>query len=355
MPQPHPRTLRQFDPNGVGLQNGRFIGLPFSEDEARLVFYSVPWDVTVSYGEGTARGPENILQASTQMDLYDPDLPDAWRIGYYFRPPDPDWLATNQHWRAESRSYIAFLEAGGQVRQNANMADRLQRINQAGAEHTARIKRETAAILDRGQLVGLVGGDHSTPLGYLQALAERHAAFGILQIDAHHDLREQYEGFAYSHASIFHQVLDLPQVKQLVQVGIRDYCAEEVERVREHPERLYVLYEHERQERFFTGTTWAEQCRQLIDRLPQKVYISFDVDGLRPELCPHTGTPVPGGLHFAEAIFLLRTLSRSGRTIIGFDLCETAGLPHEWDGNVSARLLYKMANLCALTQGWPTT
>jgi agmatinase len=88
----------------------------------------------------------------------------------------------------------------------------------------------------------------------------------------------------------------------------------------------------------------------MVDTLPEKVYISFDIDGLLPELCPNTGTPVPGGLTFDQAIYLLQTVVETGRTIIGFDLCETAGHPHEWDANVGARVLYKLANLMGKSQ-----
>ncbi|NRA49325.1 MAG: arginase family protein, partial [Phaeodactylibacter sp.] len=91
--------IKNFDPNGVGLQNGHFIGLPFNESEASIVLFPVPWDVTVSYGAGTATGPSNILEASPQLDLLDPDVPDAWKAGLYMRTPDPSWLERSQQIR----------------------------------------------------------------------------------------------------------------------------------------------------------------------------------------------------------------------------------------------------------------
>ncbi len=105
--------IKNFDPNGVGLRNGHFIGLPFEEADAQIVLLSVPWDVTVSYGAGTATGPANILEASTQLDLLDPDVPDAWKMGLYMRPPDVDWRQRSEDLRQEAERYLEQLEAGG--------------------------------------------------------------------------------------------------------------------------------------------------------------------------------------------------------------------------------------------------
>lgn len=343
--------IAQFDPNSVGLTNNRFIGLPFAEEEAQFVFLPVPWDVTTSFTAGTAYGPQNILDASVQLDLYDPDFPDAWKIGHYFRPIDPRWLSLSQQYRNQSELYIQFLESGGQIQQDQAMQSVLQKLNEAGAIQTQRVKKACTDLLDQEKLVGLIGGDHSCPLGYLQALADRNAAFGVLQIDAHMDLRNAYEGFQYSHASIFHEALRIPQITKLVQVGIRDYCEEELQRAEADPQRIHVLFEQDRMDMLYAGTNWAVICQELIQKLPSNVYVSFDIDGLDPSLCPNTGTPVPGGLSWNEAIFLLRQLVDSGRRILGFDLCETGGSGNAWDGNVGARLAYKMANLCAKSNG----
>jgi agmatinase len=339
------KKIQEFDPNGVGLQNGHFIGLPFEEEEAQVVLLSVPWDVTVSFAEGTSRGPENILQASTQLDLYDPWFPDAWKNGLYMRPSDPAWQARNNKLRAQARQYISFLEQGGQVAENEEMARNLSELNQACDELRQWVKSQTQELMARGKAVGVVGGEHSVPLGYLQALSEAHENFGVLQIDAHLDLRKAYEGFSYSHASIFHNALQLPQLGQLVAVGIRDFCHEEVERIKTEGDRVQVFYDHVIQEKLFRGETWNHLCGRMVASLPEDVYVSFDIDGLCPELCPHTGTPVPGGLSYNRALHLLKVLVESGRRIIGFDLCEVAGTDHDWDGNVGARLLYRLANL----------
>ncbi len=340
--------IKNFDPNGVGLKNGHFIGLPFEEQDAQIVLLPVPWDVTVSYGAGTATGPANILEASPQLDLYDPDVPEAWKMGLFMRQPDEFWLHRSQELRPGAARYIEQLEEGLPVDEAT-----LTHINQACTELKAWVKAETTALLKQGKAVGIVGGEHSVPLGFLEALSERHPGFGVLQIDAHMDLRAAYEGFTYSHASIFYNALRLEGLAQLTQVGIRDYCEAEA-KLADQDSRCTVFFNHDLNRRAFEGTSWATLCRKITDTLPEKVYISFDIDGLLPELCPHTGTPVPGGLTFDQAIYLLQTVVESGHTIIGFDLCETAGHPHEWDANVGARVLYKLANLMGKSQGLQT-
>jgi agmatinase len=336
--------IKNFDPNGVGLKNGHFIGLPFEEADAQIVLLPVPWDVTVSYGAGTATGPDNILEASTQLDLYDPDVPEAWKMGLYMRAPSVDWLHQSQALRPGAERYIDQLEAGDKTDQAT-----LNYINKACESLKTWVKKESSQLLEQGKLVGVVGGEHSVPLGFLEALAERYDSFGVLQIDAHMDLRQAYEGFTYSHASIFYNAMQLPQLTQLTQVGIRDYCEEEVA-FAEKSGRCTVFYDHELQRRQFEGEHWSALCKAIVETLPQQVYISFDIDGLQPDLCPHTGTPVPGGLGFQQAVYLLRCVVDSGRKIIGFDLCETAGAPHEWDANVAARVLYKLSNLMGKSQ-----
>lgn len=336
--------IKSFDPSGVGLRNGHFIGLPFDESDAEVVLLPVPWDVTVSSGEGTSTGPANILACSPQLDLFDPDIPDAWKIGLFMRPSNEYWLRRNQELRPLSRRYIDFLEEGGDPAADKEMSKILDEINQSCKNLKDWVYLETRQLMEAGKLVGIVGGEHSVPLGYLQALAERHGNFGILQIDAHMDLREAYEGFTYSHASIFFNALQIPQITRLVQVGIRDYCEAEWALAQKAGTRVHVFTDQHIREMQFESATYQEVCESIIRSLPEKVYISFDIDGLDPGLCPNTGTPVPGGLQFQEAMYLLRQLRQSGKSIIGFDLCETGGEGHEWDGNVGARVLYKLAN-----------
>ncbi|HQQ12694.1 MAG TPA: arginase family protein, partial [Bacteroidales bacterium] len=171
--------------------------------------------------------------------------------------------------------------------------------------------------------------------------------YGILQLDAHLDLRNAYEGFKYSHASIFYNALQFDAITKLVQVGIRDYCEEEADFVRSSNGRITVFYDRDIRKRMFEGSSWRELTDEMIAELPDKVYVSIDIDGLDPKLCPNTGTPVPGGLQFEELIYMLNRLKASGKEIIGFDLCEVAPGEDEWDGNVGARVLYQLIGLAA--------
>lgn len=336
-------NTEKFDPNGVGIHNGRFISLPYTEKDAKIVMISVPWDATVSFADGTSKGPDNILNASVQLDLYQEEIPHAWKTGIYMRPPNSGWLKVNESLRANARAYIHFLENGGKLQEAPGMQAILDNINQACGNLNKMVYEQSLQILDEGKIPAVVGGEHSSPLGLIQALNERVGDFGILQIDAHMDLRQAYEGFEYSHASIFYNVLTKGYTKQLTQVAVRDFCEAEVAFAREYGVRVFT--DRQLKEATYQGKNWHDQCEEIISALPEKVYLSFDIDGLTPHLCPHTGTPVPGGLEYAEAIYLIQQLAKSGRKIIGFDLCEVGG-GSEWDGNVGARVLY---DLCCWT------
>jgi len=135
---------------------------------------------------------------------------------------------------------------------------------------------------------------------------------------------------------------------RLVQVGIRDLCEEEHQRIASSGGRIRTFFDSELAEARFAGATWGQQTLRILEALPQDVYVSFDIDGLDPTLCPHTGTKVPGGLSFQMATGLLAAVVRSGRRIVGFDLTEVvpAGDGTEWDENVAARLLYKLIGWC---------
>jgi len=197
-----------------------------------------------------------------------------------------------------------------------------------------------------------LGGDQSTPLGLSKALSKKYDDIGILHIDAHADLRNAYEGFEFSHASIMFNAIKMPQVSRLVQLGIRDYCEAEVQLIQSDP-RIHTYFDREIKHREYSGENWAGICHEIIGKLPEKVYISLDIDGLDPKLCPNTGTPVPGGLEFEQVLFLVEKLTASGRKVIGFDLNEVSPGEDEWDANVAARLLYRMINLCASAKNNP--
>lgn len=340
---------KDFNPSGVGLKNGNFIGLPFTEDSANVILIPVAWDVTASFGEGTALAPQAILDASVQLDLYDSDIENAWEMGIFMQPLNENILITRDEIRPLALQYINFLENGGNILENPKMKLRLEEINNQCEEINNWVYRQTKKVLQTGKLVGLVGGDHSVPFGFLRALSEIYSDFGVLQIDAHLDLRNSYEGFSYSHASIFNNALEIECITKLVQVGVRDYCQEEVEIVKQHKNRISTFYNQQLKENSYKGVNWDKQCKRIIRKLPKQVYVSFDIDGLDPKLCPNTGTPVPGGLGYSEAEYLLKKIVESGRKIIGFDLCEVGN--NEWDASVGARILYKLSNLMGKSQG----
>ena len=345
-----PTSSPGFDPNAPGVNNGNFFGMPFTPEEARLVLLPVPWDVTVSYREGTAYGPDAILDASMQVDLYDVHHPGGWKQGIGTLPADDMLELRGRRLREDARRVIEHWEQGGSP-DNESVRRKIQRVNEGSARLNEYVYREVSRWMAAGKKVGVVGGDHSVPLGAVRAAAERHPGLGILHVDAHADLREAYEGFAYSHASIMYNVLhEVPGIASLVQVGVRDFCDDEAALAAAEP-RVAMFDDYALGEARFRGESWNDICGRILAGLPEKVYVSFDIDGLAPQYCPHTGTPVPGGLSFAEAVYLLRALALSGREIVGFDLCEVAPAPSgedEWDANVGARMLYKLCNFALL-------
>lgn len=339
---------KEFNPSDVGCNNGNYFGMPFTTDESALVLVSVPWGVTASYGGGQSYAPDAIIGASVQLDFYDPVSPNEWKKGIATAPIDYSIQDMDSILRGDAKKVIKYLEEGGTLFESSMLSTRTARVNHGSAEMNCKVYEQTSEWLSKGKLVGLVGGDHSTPLGFIKALGERYKEFGVLHIDAHADLREAYEGFLFSHASIMYNVLrDVESVSKLVQVGIRDYCDDEVALAESMGTRVVQFDDWKLASERFEGSTWAEQCQRIIAELPQEVYVSFDIDGLSAEQCPGTGTPVAGGLSFHQAVYLLDAVVRSGRKIIGFDLVEVApqGGDSEWDANVGARMLYKLCGL----------
>lgn len=338
--------LSLFDHNDAANPNNNIFGLPFSEEDADLIILPVPWEVTVSYKAGTARAPDHIFKASLQVELYDNDTNHAWRRGIYMRDTDRKVLLKSDYLRKEAELYINYIAQDENVNDNKFMCKTLKEVNEGGLFMNNWVYEQTKELLGKGKLVGLLGGDHSTPLGYYKAIAEKYGDFGILQFDAHLDLRQSYEGFKYSHASIMYNALtEIPQLKKLVQVGIRDYGDNELKIVADSESRIISFFDRDLKNRQYEGENWQTIADEIVEHLPQLVYISFDVDGLDPKLCPNTGTPVMGGLESEQAFYILRKIIASGRRFIGFDLVEVGISSKEWDENVGARLLYKLSNL----------
>ena len=307
----------------------------------------VPFEATTSYGGGTADGPQIVLEASKQVDLFDLDTGRPYEVGISMLPNPVEVRA----WNDEAKALAApIVESGGlEVDSKA-----LAKVNALSEKMNEWVYQTTRKWLAAGKVVGVVGGDHSTPFGSIKAYAEKYPNLGVLHLDAHADLRDAYEGFTWSHASIMFNVMKhVPGVKKLVQVGIRDFGEAEYLMIRESDGRIHTFFDARLARARLDGMPWREQVDSIVAELPQHVYLSWDIDGLEPTLCPNTGTPVPGGLTFAQAVALLEGLVRAGKKIVGFDLNEVSdgGSGSEWDGNVGARLLYKMIGWTLISQG----
>jgi len=322
-----------FDPDAPA-EGGNLYGLPFDPDQARIHVQSVPWQATTSYRRGTREGPDSLLGASMQVDLFDLEYGEVWQAGIALLPEDARFRAWDAQAEPDALAVIESLGRAPKAAARVNVLSR--RVNDAVYERA----RESLA---QGRVPALIGGDHSTPLGLIRAVAEHFPGVGVLHVDAHADLRDAYEGFAFSHASIMHNVLrHIPDVSRITQVGIRDVGSAERDLIRTEP-RLRTFFDPEIGERLAAGERWLALVDEIVATLPPRVYVSFDVDGMEPGLCPGTGTPVPGGLPWRQVCTLLRRLSER-REIVGFDVNEIG--PDEWDGNVAARLFYK---LCGAT------
>lgn len=316
-------TRAPFDPDTPTRYETLF-GLPPDPARARVRVLPVPFEATCSYGRGTRHGPEAIRRASHQLDFVDEDFGEVWRAGIHMEGAPP------------------FEHPGP----NASH-DEIDRCSSARTDY---VRDWTASCLEHGRIPAIVGGDHSCPLGAIEAAAQRLGPLAVLHVDAHMDLRIAYEGHVESHASIMHNVLErCPGVARLVQLGIRDFSAVELERAAGEGERLQTIFMRDWRRALAGGRPLDALIEELLGRLGERVWISFDIDGLDPAFCPRTGTPVPGGLSFGQAAQLLWTLAESGRHIVGFDLCEVHGAAtpaehahEEWDANVGARILYKL-------------
>jgi agmatinase len=342
-------TLPSFDPSAPATGDGIF-GLPHTPQQAAVVLIPVPWEPTTSYGKGTARGPAAILGASRQVDLFDVQTGRPYQAGIAMLDVDAEIVRWNA---AACVAAEPVIEAGGEVAGDSELETRLARVNDLSRKLNDRVAAIAGRWIEQGKLVGLVGGDHSAPFGNILAHARRYPGMGVLHVDAHADLRDAYEGFADSHASIlFNVATRVPEVSRVVQVGIRDLSEDENLFIQRSEGRFSALFDPEMRRRVFEGEPLMKVFDDALAGLPHDVYVTFDIDGLDPALCPHTGTPVPGGLSFPEAVFLFARLVASGRRIVGFDLNEVAPGPDgdEWDGNVGARLLYKLIGFALMSR-----
>lgn len=342
-----------FDPDAASLPDSGIFGLPRDPARAEVHVIPVPFDATTSYRKGTHKGPDAVLRASRQVDLFDALTGRPYERGIALLDADERIAKLNEEGSVKAERII---EVAGVIGNDAALARTLGRVNVIGAELNRIVHAQTNAALDDGRLPALLGGDHSTPFGAIQACAERHPGLGVLHFDAHADLRDAFEGFEWSHASImFNVATKIPGVAKLVQVGIRDYGEREHAFIHESRGRVRTLFDADWQRAKFDVANLRELVKKRLDDLPAKVWVSFDVDGLDPTLCPNTGTPVPGGLSWSEAMLWLEELARSGREVVGLDLNEVSpgATPEDedsWDAIVGARLLYRLIGVALMTR-----
>jgi len=335
------KQIKKFNPNGVA-SKGKLFGLPFTPETAEIVIIPVPWDVTTSFKDGTSLGPNAILNVSSQIDLHIPDIPDAWKMGIAMLPIDEEWMKKNSEARKYAVQYIRYLEGEEVKLKYKDINIILKNINALSDNINDWVYARSAEILDANKIPAVLGGDHSSPYGLIKAINDRHEDFAVLQIDAHADLRHAYEGFNHSHASIMNNALALDNVSRLIQVGIRDLCEQEHEKIN-NDTRIITFFDQQIKKQMLEGVLWSTIVHDIIDKLPDQIYISLDIDGLDPTLCPNTGTPVPGGMSFDQLIYLLKSIAESGKKILGFDICEVSGNQGEWDAIVGSRLLYYLS------------
>ena len=272
-------------------------------ERARVVVVPAPYDGTTCYRPGTREGPQAIIDASRNLELYDPELRRSpYRVG------------------------IHTLRAIEPVMGNA-------------AGMVERIEQVTSALLNRGKMVATLGGDHLTAIGAIRAHARRHPDLSVLQIDAHADLRDEYEGSRMSAATVMRRVLDF--CPHTAQVGIRSLSEPEAQLVEERNLPMWL------------ASTIAEQTlrgrrdwiEEVVGSLSDEVYVTFDIDGLDPSLVPGTGTPEPGGLGWYDVMALLSAVT-SRKRVVGFDLVELSPLIEGHVGPVvAAKVVYKMIGM----------
>ena len=309
-----------------------------------LILIPVPWSATTSYGLGTQKAPRLIRQASHQLDFFNPLFSCSYNDKIHFLSEDLLISTLNQ----ETLTWVTKLR-------ESKKKSEYEIINESCLSMLSWVYEKSLKVLSEKKIPALVGGDHSVSQGLLRAIGEKYKGeFGLLHLDAHADLRLEYEGFKYSHASVMWNVLNLdPSPKKIVQVAVRDFCKEEYDLIQKE-NKIECFFDEWIYTQIFKGNTWAKMCEEMISKLPEKVYVSLDVDALNWTYAPDTGTPVPGGLSFNQVLYLLSELKRQNKKLIAFDVVETSGSSSqkalsdhrlEWNGNVSARLLYYLSGL----------
>lgn len=335
-----------FDPNGAAINNSGLFGLPCNIKDSQVIIIPVPWDATSSHSHGTSTGTKAVLKESKFVELYSKNLGNFFEKGIAMEEMPLDIIKKNR----KARRLAAPIVDAGNTEQSKRLKSFAEEVDVLCEEMNNHVYAQTRKHLKNNKTVGLLGGDHSISFGSIRAHIEKYPNMGVLQFDAHYDLRDKFEGLTYSHGSIMNNVIEKTSLIKLTQVGIRGYCEEEYNKSIQSNERIITFLEDDIVKVFSEGESWASICNRIIQTLPNEVYVSFDIDSLEPSLCPNTGTPVPGGLTYQQVMYLLNQIVCSGRIVVGFDLVEISSSKNDnTDAIVGAHLLYKLSGftLCS--------
>lgn len=269
---------------------GRFAGLPDpygSEEFAKIVLLPVPFDLTTTYQKGTNFGPEALIEASRNLELYDIET--------------------------DSEVYLKGIYTSSPV------------IKETSEAMLNCLYERTKILLNQDKFIVTIGGEHSISYAPIKAHAEKFQKITVLQLDAHADLQDTYEGNPWSHASVMARVQELENVEKIVSIGIRSMSSEELPRL-------------DRQNTFFSHQNFD----QALNQLSGPIYITFDLDVFDSSLMPSTGTPEPGGLQWNETLQFLKNVFKE-KTVVGLDVVELCPNPYNKAPDyLAAKLIYKL-------------
>lgn len=321
---------------------GYYFGDKTSPKSADVVIVSAPWSVTSDFGRGATYTPDAVIDASAESSLYDVNGAVSVEERVATAEIDYNIQELSEHLGREAeRLANQTVDASALVGEYAMR--KMAHINEGFAEMHTSVYKQVKHWAEQGKLVAVMGGDHSVAFGAAKALADIHQGIGVLFIDAHADFVREGELYNYSHRSIARNMVEeIPSIERFVEVGVRDISrAESVELYSNG--KIEVFLAEKLAARRFEGESWNSLCGEIVSQLPQKVYISLDIDALKIEFCNNTNAPVPGGMTFDEVVYLINTVVESGREIVGFDISEVVSkLGDKMDAIVAARLLSKM-------------
>lgn len=269
--------------------------------ESEIVVISAPFEKTVSYGHGTENGPAAILEASHYVEFYDDELDTELAFDKKISTLEP----------------LSF--------EGLSIEDSLKKISDQVEE-----------VLNDGKFAVILGGEHSISSACIKPFVKKYDNFSVLHFDAHSDLRAEYQGSIWSHASVMARVAEM--TKNITQVGIRAQCKDEADFIKANGINTFYMRDIRIGKH---GSNWKEK---VVESLKDNVFISFDVDGLDPAIIPATGTPEPGGLQWDETLDLLKLVAQK-KTIVGLDMVELAPVEANTISDFNtAKLTYKILN-----------